>query len=148
MTDQAQPTPQWINDKDEGVQFGGGVQLDPDDRETVATLEGVCRIGWAAHTAWEWYIGEIANPEWIYLDPEKQREVADSVLWLKDHPTSSVAAQHDAWRAIKAAKGWQFGEDKDARAKTHPNMVPFDELPFSQQMKAKLWRHITFSILG
>jgi hypothetical protein len=138
MTDQQATDSQWINDKGEGVAFGGGTEAAPDDRQNFQRLDVIAELGWQAHIAWERIIGEQSKPDWSALSNLQQRTIADSVRWLVDHPTSSVAAQHDAWRARKT-----FDEYKD-----HPNMVPFDDLPFSQQMKARLWRHIIFAVLG
>jgi hypothetical protein len=101
------------------------------------SLDVIAELGWQSHIAWERIIGEQPKPDWSALSPGQKVAIIESINWLIDHPTSSVAAQHDAWRARLA------GEDRD-----HQNMVPFDELPFSQQMKARLWRHIIFAVLG
>lgn len=46
---------------------------------------------------------------------------------------------HENWLAEKKADGWVYGEVKDAEAKTHPCMVPFDDLPIEQQLKDHLF---------
>jgi hypothetical protein len=38
----------------------------------------------------------------------------------------------------KLSQGWRYGEVKDAVAKTHPCMVPFEQLPVEQQAKDRL----------
>lgn len=35
---------------------------------------------------------------------------------------------HDDWVKAYKAMGWRFGWVRDTEAKTHPDMVPFDEL--------------------
>jgi|SRR5580704_16471371 hypothetical protein len=104
------------------------------------SLDVIAELGWQAHIAWERIIGEQPKPDWSALSPGQKVAIVESVRWLIEHPTSSVAAQHDAWRARKT--GAIPLDD------FHPNMVTFDELPFSQQMKARLWRHIIFAVLG
>ena len=106
-----------------------------DDRATYQTIDVVAEMAWETHRAWEKIIGEPEYPPWEFLPPGHKAKVLASVTWLIDHPTSSLIAQHDAWRASL------FGEP-------HDNAVPVDELPFSQQMKARLWRHIIFAVLG
>jgi hypothetical protein len=101
------------------------------------SLDVIAELGWQSHIAWERIIGEQPKPDWSALSPGQKVAIVDSVRWLVDHPTSTMAAQHDAWRARMAADGLD-----------HDNMIPFDELPFSQQMKARLWRHIIFAVLG
>jgi hypothetical protein len=103
------------------------------------SVDIIAELGWQSHIAWERIIGEQPKPDWSALSPGQKVAVFDSVRWLVEHPTSSVAAQHDAWRSRRAG---------DFITDDHHNMVPFDELPFSQQMKARLWRHIIFAVLG
>ena len=111
------------------------VEKAADDRATYQTIDVVAEMAWESHVAWEQIIGENVKTHWEMLPPGDKAKVIASVTWLIDHPTSSVIAQHDAWRASLAGE-------------PHDNAVPFDELPFSQQMKARLWRHIIFSVLG
>ena len=139
MTD----TPGWVSNKGEGVQFGGGEPA-PDDRATYQTIDVVAEMAWETHRSWERIIGENVKTHWEMLPPGDKAKVIASVTWLIDHPTSSLIAQHDAWRALRMGRiGTEIVDDD-----SHPNMVPFDELPFSQQMKARLWRHIIFAVLG
>ncbi len=44
--------------------------------------------------------------------------------------------------ADKIKDGWTHGEVKDADAKTHPCLVPFQQLPAHQQKKDKLFKAI------
>ena len=52
---------------------------------------------------------------------------------------ASPAEQHDAWRRWHEARGWRPGPVKDAAALTHPNLVPFEELPVEQRRKDVLF---------
>jgi hypothetical protein len=42
---------------------------------------------------------------------------------------------HQAWVDWKRRHGWTWGPVKDEAAKTHPCMVPYDQLPREQQVK-------------
>lgn len=42
---------------------------------------------------------------------------------------------HDDWVMAYEAMGWRFGPTRDAAAKTHPDMVPYDELGQLEQDK-------------
>lgn len=55
---------------------------------------------------------------------------------------------HEAWMADKLAEGWVLGEKKDPEAKTHPNLVPYDELPVSQRVKDYLFSAVIDSTLS
>lgn len=42
---------------------------------------------------------------------------------------------HESWLRFKRLDGWVHGTVKDADMKTHPCMVPYDELPPAQRAK-------------
>lgn len=42
----------------------------------------------------------------------------------------------------KIDEGWVYGEVKNADEKTHPCIVPFDQLPIAQQKKDAIFRAI------
>ena len=119
----------FVNDKDEQLGFAGGFM----------SVDNIARIGWATHREWEKIIGEQPKPEWNDLPQERRNELHDSVAWILNHSAASIAQQHDAWRAVRTTK---------PSSDEHQNMVPFDELPWSQQRKAWLWRHIVHAIVG
>lgn len=49
------------------------------------------------------------------------------------------AEHHEAWLADKFARGWTYGPVKDAEARTHPNLLPYDDLPPEQRAKNDLF---------
>lgn len=42
---------------------------------------------------------------------------------------------HEAWMESKLEDGWEYGETKNAVAKTHPCLVPYEELDENQKLK-------------
>jgi hypothetical protein len=72
-------------------------------------------------------------PEWQRLSALR------GVAFILNNPDAGPGASHRSWLAEKEADGWVFGEVKDADAKTHPCMVPFEELPLEQQVKDHLF---------
>ncbi|MCB1003184.1 MAG: hypothetical protein KDB35_03270 [Acidimicrobiales bacterium] len=36
--------------------------------------------------------------------------------------------EHDRWAAVKRAQGWSYGPERDHARRTHPDLVPWDEL--------------------
>jgi ryanodine receptor 2 len=36
---------------------------------------------------------------------------------------------HDTWAQRRMDEGWSYGSERDDQAKTHPCLVPYDELP-------------------
>lgn len=48
---------------------------------------------------------------------------------------SSPEELHDDWVRAYEAMGWAYGPERNIEAKTHPDMVPFDELEQREQDK-------------
>ncbi len=40
---------------------------------------------------------------------------------------------HDVWAAKRTGEGWVYNVKLDAAAKTHPSLVPYEELPESEK---------------
>lgn len=46
---------------------------------------------------------------------------------------------HQAWMDYKLAEGWRYGPEKNVELRTHPNLVPFYQLPYFEQAKDHLF---------
>lgn len=80
--------------------------------------------------------------------PEWQRESAlAGVNFTIDNPEAPATANHDSWLEHKLADGWQYGAVKDAEKKTHPCIVPYEELPVEQRAKDHIFRAIVRSLV-
>lgn len=92
-----------------------------------------------------------ANKTWCELNGDNSQKSWDKAeQWQKDSAIKGVEfrintanaghdAQHNSWMAEKIADGWVYGEVKDAEKKTHPCIVPFEQLPIFQQKKDALF---------
>lgn len=41
---------------------------------------------------------------------------------------------HEVWAQQRMKDGWTYGEMRDADRKTHPDLVPYEELPDSEKV--------------
>lgn len=92
-----------------------------------------------------------ANKSWCELHADlSQKDWAEAEQWQRDsaikgvefrlnNPDAGKDSQHNAWVSDKVADGWVYGEVKDAEKKTHPCIVPFEQLPEFQQKKDALF---------
>jgi len=81
--------------------------------------------------------------------PDWQGESAvQGVCYAISSDFPSPEAMHENWMKVKIADGWVFGEVKDATAKTHPCMVPYDLLPEAQRKKDDHFRATIMASLG
>jgi hypothetical protein len=92
-----------------------------------------------ANRAWCYLHGDDTQVPWNNA-PTWQRESAiDGVEHALKYPDAKPEDSHNSWLANKIADGWVYGEVKDPEAKTHPCIVPYDQLPVWQQKKDKLF---------
>lgn len=40
---------------------------------------------------------------------------------------------HEVWAQQRMAEGWTYGEKRDNDRKTHPDLIPYEELPESEK---------------
>lgn len=101
-------------------------------------IEQIARVCHEANRAWCQVNGDYSQLPWFEA-PEWQRQAAiTGVNFALLNPNAPPGAQHDAWLADKKAHGWSYGPSKDEKLKTHPCILPFEELPHFQQAKDKL----------
>lgn len=93
-------------------------------------------------------LGDNSQPPWGEA-PEWQRKSALlGVRAIQANPGMTPAQQHALWRAQKVSDGWVYGDAKDVEKKTHPCLVPYDELPAEQQIKDVLFGAAVRAVLG
>jgi hypothetical protein len=56
-------------------------------------------------------------------------------MMCSDERKSSPEELHDDWVKAYEVMGWKYGPVRDKEAKTHPDMVPYNELGFAEQIK-------------
>jgi DNA-binding transcriptional MerR regulator len=72
--------------------------------------------------------------------PERQTQGAtESVELALADQDRTAEENHQGWMERLATDGWQWGEVKDEQAKTHPLLVPFDQLPAEAQRKDRMF---------
>ena len=90
--------------------------------------------------------GDATQPDWTQAPEWQVNSAVGGVYFHLHNPEAGPEASHENWMALKEVEGWIYGEVKDAEAKTHPCMVPFDQLPPEQQAKDHLFRAIVHAL--
>lgn len=110
-------------------------------------FDHIARVCHEANRAYCKALGDDSQLAWADA-PQWQRDSAiKGVQFLAEHPGLPVSATHDSWSAAKVSDGWVYGEVKDAEAKTHPCLVPFESLPVEQQAKDYIFGAIARALL-
>ncbi len=106
------------------------------------------KIGWIAkvchqaNKAWCESDGDYSQKDWLEAEQWQIQSAVSGVKFRVENPDAPASAMHDNWSKEKLADGWVYGKVKDAEKKTHPCLVPFEELPLFQQKKDKLFSAI------
>lgn len=52
--------------------------------------------------------------------------LSDDLVGLTEEMARNV---HDVWAQSRLSQGWRYGEARNDREKTHPCLIPYEELP-------------------
>jgi hypothetical protein len=108
-------------------------QLDP---ERVINCAIACH---EANKAWCEANGDNSQKHWEQAEEWQQKSAIAGVMFKLKNVMARPEDQHNAWCESKTNEGWVYGEVKDADKKTHPCLVPYDQLPEFQKTKDKLF---------
>lgn len=106
--------------------------------------KSIARVCHEANRALQTAYGEVANPPWDLAPRGIRASAIDGV----ENALSGASPEesHENWLKFKRADGWVYGEVKDFDEKTHPCMVPYNELPEEQKIKDHLFIAIVNSL--
>jgi folate-binding Fe-S cluster repair protein YgfZ len=107
----------------------------------------IAKVCHEANKAWCEVNGDETQKSWYAAEQWQRDSAIRGVEFKIANPDAPDSAQHDAWSKDKLDNGWQYGNEKDAELKTHPCLVPFEELPDFQQKKDKLFQAIVTSLI-
>lgn len=99
----------------------------------------IAKVCHEANRQWCNANGDDSQKMWDDAEHWQQESAIKGVLFRIDNPTAGPDSQHNSWMKDKIEKGWVNGKVKNETQKTHPCIVPFDNLPEFQKKKDKLF---------
>ena len=101
-------------------------------------IEGIAILAHELNRKFCELTGDNSQLPWAEAPDWQQDSAINGVLFhlSGDH---GPAASHESWMKQKVEEGWVYGPVKDAQLKTHPCMVPYDQLPANQRIKDYLF---------
>lgn len=108
-------------------------------------IDQIARVCHEVNRAYCQSLGDHSQPTWEDA-PEWQRSSARMGVDLHTMGDFGPEAYHMSWMKQKVEEGWVYGEVKNPEAKTHPCLVPFDQLPREQQAKDFIFRAVVHSL--
>ena len=104
-----------------------------------AKICSIAKVCHQANKAWCELNGDNSQKDWDEAEDWQRQSAENGVRFKLDNPDAGNDAQHNSWMKEKVDQGWVYGEVKDSEAKTHPCIVPFEQLPEFQQKKDALF---------
>lgn len=111
------------------------------------TAIDIAKVCHEANRAYCEGLGDFSQKPWAEADEWQRESAIKGVQFRQDHPSSGAIEQHNDWMKHKIADGWVHGEVKDAKAKTHPCLRPYDTLPEEQRAKDRLFAAVCDALL-
>lgn len=106
----------------------------------------VARVCHEVNRAYCESLGDTSQPTWENA-PDWQKESATKGVYEHvGNPAMTPEESHKAWMEQKEKDGWVYGAVKDAEAKTHPCMVPYEKLPQEQRAKDYIFKAVVHAI--
>lgn len=118
-------------------------------------IEFIARL---RHLAWCAYQLGAGQPFNISPNQDQLDSLKQGVKFALENPNMTSKENHNNWMKMKASQGWVYGSIKNFKNKTHPDMVPYEDLPeverakddmdrFIQKESEKLWNEIKANIV-
>lgn len=90
------------------------------------------------------HFGDEVSPPWHDAPGDIQRSAMMGVHRVMQG--QGPRELHESWMESKIAEGWKYGLKKDYNKKTHPCIVPYDELPDDQKIKDDMFLAVVKSL--
>ncbi len=79
---------------------------------------------------------------WQDLPDTFKKNAENAVIQIMNSSSHSPEDLHNLWMKPLVNGGWSQGP-YDRENKTHPCLIPFEELPESEVLKDEIWFHMT-----
>lgn len=105
---------------------------------SASEIEACAHGAHEVNRAYSKHLGDNSNYPWEVTSEPDKRVARQAVIGIitNDH---NAQQSHEAWVSARRADGWTKGAIKSYEKKTHPCLVPFDELPSEFQIKDELF---------
>ena len=124
---------------DENVKLMAECRMWNPSDEDIETMASMCH---EANRALCLSQGDLSQERWSMAADWQKDSARNGVKLHVANPRANGRASHDCWMEEKLRAGWRYGETKNAEAKTHPCLLPYEALPPEQKIKDDIFRGI------
>ena len=105
-------------------------------------IRNIAQVCHEANIAFCKALGDESQPSWEDADNSIKGSAIQGVLYRINNPNHTPKDMHDNWMKFKIEDGWVYGPEKCPVNKTHPSLVPYEELSESERFKDSLFSAI------
>lgn len=101
-------------------------------------MKGFIGRAYLIHAIWVGYQMGAGLP---YNEEPTEAQLMSQIDGLKmfdEYPDMTPEQNHENWMHYRLAHGWRYGPVKDEAAKTHPDLVPYADLPEIERRKDEM----------
>lgn len=110
---------------------------------SATTVADIARVCHEANRAVQIITGDAnVNGEWMDVSIEVRWTAKNGVRAFLENEDMTPEKMHASWSEAKLLDGWTHGPIKDWDAKTHPCLLPYDELPEGQRLKDRVFINV------
>lgn len=99
------------------------------------TVEQIAKVLHQANKAVCEIHGDFSQVDWEQAEQWQRDAAIAGVQNVLNNPNLTSKEMHALWSAQKKAAGWVYGPVKDGQKKTHPCLIPYEELPQAEADK-------------
>ena len=107
--------------------------------ETTVNTTDIARVCHEINRAYCIAIGDMSQPTWSDAPDWQKHSAVNGVMAHVKNPKMTPEESHQLWLNEKEAAGWTYAQEKDAVLKTHPCILPYEQLPLEQRVKDHLF---------
>lgn len=102
----------------------------------------IATIAHGINLAYSASLGDHSHLPWEETPEELKKSIEYGVKMHLENPETTPEQSHESWLKQKEVDGWVYGEVKDLKNKTHPCILPYDQLPAEQKTKDYLFKAV------
>ena len=101
----------------------------------IKKIQKIARICHNVNKAYCESLGDNSQLSWDEISIDIKGSAVIGVRKVLENPSITPEDIHKEWMDYKIKEGWIYGINKDNVKKTHPCLMPYNELPIEQKAK-------------
>jgi hypothetical protein len=92
----------------------------------------------------EWNKRRVIPEKWEVRSQEFKEQFIETIKKYFEDELPTPEEAHNSWVNAYKKMGWKYGNVRDVKKKTHPDMIPFEDLPKDEQNKDAIFLSFVF----